>query len=528
MSKGKHKVHIDLQYMVDDLNARSLGINECEKLIFGDEFKGDKLDFKKWKPEITYYGGGNNEFQAYLNNPDCLFVKDGKLHIKPQFAGKTINNLWGNINNPDQTSIGGNTKTSQCTATQVHLGYPGDGPLGPIAQRTLPIVSGRVRTHDNFSFKYGRVEVEANLPKGDWLWPAIWMTATENYYGDWPRSAEIDIMESRGNSYMETCVTENDPTNKNMMAGNPHANDTGQTGCNYSSSTLHWGKRFDQNNYNLTSSQYKAECEADLITDYNIFGLYWTPTEFYTYVKNPATGHIKKVLSGDTDKFKYGVDKFWDKAVEYNGRCPCDNPWKNSKDSNVPFDTPFSLILNLAVGGYQFGKDGDCQCQQKNNVNGGYFKDFCRYNQMVNSGNPADAVGQAFMEASDLDGDWYQTWTGEKRKINIFNMIKNTTSSTVHNIKITENSYILIHYISNPTPITRAVDGSDIIITSVFNGGFTVNHSAQLNNVCVTYSILDDPICEHSELKIKNVRVYANKYTQFSFKGGEVFDYNDL
>jgi beta-glucanase (GH16 family) len=38
-----------------------------------------------------------------------------------------------------------------------------------------PIQSARLRTAGAFSFKYGRLEVEAKLPKGDWIWPAIWL-----------------------------------------------------------------------------------------------------------------------------------------------------------------------------------------------------------------------------------------------------------------------------------------------------------------------------------------------------------------
>merc|ERR1712226_203709 len=38
----------------------------------------------------------------------------------------------------------------------------------------------------------------AHEPKGKGTWPAIWMLPTENSYGRWPRSGEIDIMESVG------------------------------------------------------------------------------------------------------------------------------------------------------------------------------------------------------------------------------------------------------------------------------------------------------------------------------------------
>ena len=62
-----------------------------------------------------------------------------------------------------------------------------------------PVMSGKLTTVNSFSMKYGRVEVKAKLPKGDWLWPAIWMLPRHNEYGEWPASGEIDIMESRGN-----------------------------------------------------------------------------------------------------------------------------------------------------------------------------------------------------------------------------------------------------------------------------------------------------------------------------------------
>lgn len=34
-----------------------------------------------------------------------------------------------------------------------------------------PVRSARLNTKDSFSFKYGRVEVIAKAPLGDWLWP---------------------------------------------------------------------------------------------------------------------------------------------------------------------------------------------------------------------------------------------------------------------------------------------------------------------------------------------------------------------
>lgn len=62
-----------------------------------------------------------------------------------------------------------------------------------------PIRSARLRTVNSFSAKYGRVVIRAKMPKGDWIWPAIWMLPKHAEYGSWPSSGEIDIVESRGN-----------------------------------------------------------------------------------------------------------------------------------------------------------------------------------------------------------------------------------------------------------------------------------------------------------------------------------------
>jgi beta-glucanase (GH16 family) len=34
---------------------------------------------------------------------------------------------------------------------------------------------------------------ESGLILSDWLWPAIWMLPTDDQYGSWPKSGEIDV-----------------------------------------------------------------------------------------------------------------------------------------------------------------------------------------------------------------------------------------------------------------------------------------------------------------------------------------------
>jgi len=66
---------------------------------------------------------------------------------------------------------------------------------GPSAEYT----SASLTTRGKAGWKYGRIEVRAQLPKGKGVWPAIWMLGTS--YGndqDWPMCGEIDILEYVG------------------------------------------------------------------------------------------------------------------------------------------------------------------------------------------------------------------------------------------------------------------------------------------------------------------------------------------
>ena len=45
---------------------------------------------------------------------------------------------------------------------------------------------------------YGKFEIRAKVPGGSGSWPAIWMMPTDDAYGNWPKSGEIDIMEYIG------------------------------------------------------------------------------------------------------------------------------------------------------------------------------------------------------------------------------------------------------------------------------------------------------------------------------------------
>merc|ERR1712233_248428 len=128
-----------------------------------------------------------------------------------------------------------------------------------------PVKSGRVSTKTGASIKYGRVEVEAKLPAGDWLWPAIWMLPVNSTYGPWPASGEIDLMESRGNNYTYP-----------------------QGGNNIVSSTLHWGP--DPNNDAWWKNNVKRQAlHTTYAKGFHIYGLEWTPKYLFTFIDASPT-----------------------------------------------------------------------------------------------------------------------------------------------------------------------------------------------------------------------------------------------
>ena len=208
------KIQINIMNKVLALLLFLAVVSATEKLIFEDDF--DTLNHKVWEHERTLSGGGNWEFQWYVNNRSNSYVKDGVLYIRPTLTEDLIGHE-GLIS--QRIDIWGEGPADICTSNAF---YGCERNAAASGNYNNPIRSARLRTVRSFSFKYGRVEVKAKLPKGDWLWPAIWMLPTYQEYGMWPASCEIDIVESRGNA-----------------PGYPMG------GHNTFGSTLHWGVSWD-------------------------------------------------------------------------------------------------------------------------------------------------------------------------------------------------------------------------------------------------------------------------------------------
>ena len=217
--------------------------------VWCDEFDTDEVDLTKWNVLNTSWGGGNGELQYY--HPNNVYIEDGSLVIeakKEEYGGR------------------------QYTSGRLDTKYKGD-------------------------WLYGRVVVRAKMPSGRGTWAAIWMLPTENKYGTWPRSGEIDIMEYVG-------------YNKDYIHGTIHT---------------------EKYNHNKNTQIGKSLQYLNVETDYVDYIMEWEPGKIVLYADD---------LNLATFTYLPGI----------NQDVPSYQAW--------PFDQKFHLILNLAIGGSWGGVRG--------------------------------------------------------------------------------------------------------------------------------------------------------------------------
>ncbi|MDB5273511.1 MAG: glycoside hydrolase family 16 [Chitinophagaceae bacterium] len=234
-------------------------LNPCAQLVWQDEFDETSLDLTKWTPtigdgcDIGLCGWGNNELEYYTDRTDNVKIEGGNLVI-----------------------------------TALKESYSGSN-----------YTSGKITSLHQGDFTFGRIEARIKLPKGAGSWPAFWMLSSNQEYGPWPASGELDIMEYEGK----------DP---NAIAG-----------------TVHYGTSLSDHKYN--GQQYNLPASANYYDDFHIFTLDWDSTSVKWYMD----GTLYHTVTKDDI-----------------------NPY------HWPFDKPFYIILNHAVGGDLGGTVDDSSMPQ--------------------------------------------------------------------------------------------------------------------------------------------------------------------
>ncbi|GEM_PF-1531592 len=216
--------------------------------VWGDEFEGQSLpNSDKWSYETGGDGWGNQEQQYYTQeDTDNARLENGHLIIEAR-----------------KESYEGNDYTS-------------------------------ARLNSKASWKYGRFEIRAKLPAGRGTWPALWMLADEQTYGDqyWPDNGEMDIMEHVG----------------------------------YDEGVIHGTVHTEAFNHIDGTDRGTSITVPTATSEFHDYAMEWTPGEIRVFVDGERYFTFQ-------NREQYGWQEW-------------------------PFDQKFHLLMNIAVGGTWGGAEG--------------------------------------------------------------------------------------------------------------------------------------------------------------------------
>ncbi|KAJ7796114.1 glycoside hydrolase family 16 protein [Mycena olivaceomarginata] len=330
-------------------------------LVFEDEFNsGDDAavfggggQAGRWLREVQMDGFGNGQFEMTTASSNNSFLLDGKLYLVPTltnegapFADGTTYNSTDCTFNTTAPNAGFDPATGEFdyagyyTACSRTTNSTAGTLINPVqSARISTLLSARGSAADEAgnggkgkgSLCYGKVEVRAKMPKGDWLWPAIWLLPVNSTYGSWPRSGEIDMVESRGNGIRYT-----------------------NRGSNYVQGALNWGPNPALNAVEKTYSWW-TDRRVPFTAGWHTYTLEWT--ESWLRISVDSRLHTLLDIRFNQPFWKRG--QFPETTLDANGKAEAlKDPWTagvpgvNGTGGNAaPFDQDFYLIMNVAVGG---------------------------------------------------------------------------------------------------------------------------------------------------------------------------------
>ncbi len=252
-----------------------------------------------------------------------------EAHDAPQWVQVWVDEFDGDALDrsrwsPEEACWGGGNNERQCYTDRPDNIRVADGLLhlmakpevftGPLYSDARPdrgtetrrqeYTSGKVRTRGLASWRYGRFSARLKLPAGQGAWPAFWMMPAQSVYGRWPLSGELDIMEAV--NLAEPCA--------DCPGGEEQR----------TSAALHFGDTAPDNTYLFAHADGTRRPGPS--EEWRVYSVEW------------AEGVIQWFVDGEMF-FRLESDDWNTVAPNAAGR------------AHAPFDEPFYLILNLAVGG---------------------------------------------------------------------------------------------------------------------------------------------------------------------------------
>jgi beta-glucanase (GH16 family) len=232
-----------------------------------------------------------------------------------QYGTGEIENNTSSAANLQEDGSGNLVITAQCVATT----SPGCESSAQSMGSTW--TSARIWTENKATFEYGQLEARIWMPTGSFNWPAFWMMG-ESYGAatnqtSWPLCGELDIAEGlQGNTQDQATIHSNIP-----------------------GTTTDWGE-----GSGLT--QVAPLTGSSMTSGWHTYGILWQPNSIAFIldgkvwaedVYNPTTTDVTQTeltSTGATVSTTYGPGT----AI-------------SSEGGNWPFNAPFFIILNDAVGG---------------------------------------------------------------------------------------------------------------------------------------------------------------------------------
>ncbi|XP_014612696.1 PREDICTED: beta-1,3-glucan-binding protein-like [Polistes canadensis] len=160
---------------------------EKGQLILNEDF--NYLNESLWSRDVKIPLEPDYEFCIYHNDnhPYLVQIIDGVLRIQPVI----LEDLYGvNI------TIYGKLNLAGCTSN-----IPQECSQNAEAFNILPpIISAKLNTKTRFAFKYGKIEIRAKFPEGDWLYPELWLEPLYSLYGPNYASGRVLLGFARGNA----------------------------------------------------------------------------------------------------------------------------------------------------------------------------------------------------------------------------------------------------------------------------------------------------------------------------------------
>ncbi|KAK7062554.1 hypothetical protein VNI00_000042 [Paramarasmius palmivorus] len=284
-------------------------------MVLDEQFNGGDINTDIWQYDVGLGGFGNGEFQVMTKESRNARIQNGELWIIPTL---TSDNLDGG---KDAILDGGEYDLGDACSTPDNKSNCAVKSNG----RTVipPVESARLTTKGTASIKYGRVQIRARLPLGDWLWPALWMLPVSDEYGPWPLSGEIDIMESRGNGIEYPFQ-----------------------GVNYVRSSFNYGPMAALLTQIFGWWSMKRE---GFNQQFHVYTLEWTPQWMRVFVDSRLHAMLDLSIKKEKESF-FNRGGFPQTAQNGSSQVVVPNPW-SGQGWNAPFDQDFYLILSMAAGG---------------------------------------------------------------------------------------------------------------------------------------------------------------------------------